>query len=181
MFAGRVERDSGERGERIVLSTIHQAKGLEWDSVFVIHLADMAFPNRRAMSEVGGLEEERRLFYVAVTRARRRLFLTYPITMGTDTLMLNQPSLFLEEIPPYLMERLELREARMTQQTHRLSSGPSASRDDWSWEGGGYEEPTIRVDEPLSAKPATKTVWKSSSKPSDAKPRTSFLRDVSEL
>jgi DNA helicase-2/ATP-dependent DNA helicase PcrA len=180
VFAGR-KKDDGGKEERIVLSTIHQAKGLEWDSVFVIHLADTAFPNRRAMSEEGGLEEERRLFYVAVTRARRRLFLTYPITLGTDSLMLNQPSLFLEEISPHLMERLELRDARMAQSTPRLSSGFRRPGDDWSWEEKGYEEPTIRVDEPTSAKPATETVWKSSSKKKSDAPPTSFLRDVDEL
>ena len=70
----------------MVLSTIHQAKGLEWDAVFVINLTDGAFPHPRALGEEGGLEEERRLFYVAATRARRQLFLTYPITSGYETM-----------------------------------------------------------------------------------------------
>ncbi|MFA7654227.1 MAG: ATP-dependent helicase [Candidatus Magasanikbacteria bacterium] len=67
---------------KIVLSTIHQAKGLEWKAVFIIGLTDGGFPHERAMSEEGGLEEERRLFYVAVTRAKKYLYLTYPMSKG---------------------------------------------------------------------------------------------------
>lgn len=85
---------------RIVLSTIHQAKGLEWDAVFVIHLTASSFPNRNALMEDGGLEEERRLFYVAVTRARKWLFLSHPATIGRDLYSFEGPSMFLEEISP---------------------------------------------------------------------------------
>ncbi len=96
--------------DRVVLSTIHQAKGLEWQAVFVMHLADQSFPSRRALAEDGGMEEERRLFYVAVTRARRELFLTYPMTLGYDVLQFQQPSTFLEEVPQTLFERVETRD-----------------------------------------------------------------------
>lgn len=88
---------------KIVLSTIHQAKGLEWDSVFVIHLTASGFPNRRAALEQGGLEEERRLFYVAVTRAKRHLYLSYPMMAGHDGFTMELPSMFLEEIDPSLV------------------------------------------------------------------------------
>lgn len=64
-------------GEQLVLSTVHSAKGLEWDTVFVINLAEGQFPNIRALPG-DELEEERRLLYVAVTRAKQRLFCTYP-------------------------------------------------------------------------------------------------------
>ena len=94
---------SSEGGQRIVLSTIHQAKGLEWDSVFVINLVDGGFPNQRAALEDGGLEEERRLFYVAVTRAKRNLFLTYPETARMGGLAWNTPSMFLQEIDERLL------------------------------------------------------------------------------
>lgn len=161
VFSGR-EKDAGGREERLVLSTIHQAKGLEWDTVFLIHLADSAFPHRRAMSEEGGIEEERRLFYVAVTRARRRLFLTYPITMGTDALMLNQPSLFLDELPPYLTERMELREVRAPHQRQSSSfREEEEERDGWSWNGGS-DEPTIQIDRDgnRSSSSSSSTLWK---------------------
>jgi len=62
---------------KIILSTIHQAKGLEWEAVFVIGLSAGQFPNDRALKEDNGLEEERRLFYVAVTRAEKYLFCSW--------------------------------------------------------------------------------------------------------
>lgn len=86
------------RGERLVLSTIHQAKGLEWDSVFLMHMNESSFPNRRAVFEKGGLEEERRLFYVAVTRAKRNLCLSHPISRRYESLAAEQPSMFLQEL-----------------------------------------------------------------------------------
>ncbi len=160
VVAGRQQAASQEE-ERMVLSTIHQAKGLEWDTVFIIHLADNAFPNRRAMVEEGGMEEERRLFYVAVTRARQRLFLTYPLTMGHDTLMFNQTSTFIEEVSPRLFERVEVRYAGASARTPRSSTG------DWSWDGGegGYEEPTLSIDRHGERTSGTSgaTVWKSAS------------------
>jgi DNA helicase-2/ATP-dependent DNA helicase PcrA len=61
-----------------VLSTVHSAKGLEWDAVHVIGLSDGLFPSDMALSAPDGLEEERRLFYVALTRARRALHLYVP-------------------------------------------------------------------------------------------------------
>jgi DNA helicase-2/ATP-dependent DNA helicase PcrA len=85
--------------ERMVLSTIHQAKGLEWDAVFIMHLSESSFPNSRALLEEGGEEEERRLFYVAVTRARRELYLTYPRIGAVGGAYLSEPSRFLSEIP----------------------------------------------------------------------------------
>ncbi len=151
--------------ERLILSTVHQAKGLEWDTIFILHLADGAFPNKRAMMEENGVEEERRLFYVAVTRARKRLYLSYPITMGADALVLNRPSMFLDELDPRLMERLELVYGGFT--SHSKKEG------DWSWDQG-YEEPVIELDNHGEYKNGSKysnkkqgnyssmTVWKSS-------------------
>ncbi|MEY4744121.1 MAG: hypothetical protein RL272_66 [Candidatus Parcubacteria bacterium] len=103
--ARRSRGAGGDVSDKIVLSTIHQAKGLEWDAVFVIHLTNSSFPNRKAAMEEGGLEEERRLFYVAVTRAKRRLYLSYPATAGRDMFTIEQPSCFLEECDP---KRLDL-------------------------------------------------------------------------
>jgi len=108
---GAVRDESSYESEKMVLSTIHQAKGLEWDAVFVINLVDGKFPNGRALEERGGLEEERRLFYVATTRARKHLFLTYPITGGYDTLTISQPSMFLQELPGDLFEQVRLKRA----------------------------------------------------------------------
>ncbi len=89
---------------RIVLSTIHQAKGLEWTAVFIINLSTGAFPSERSLREENGLEEERRLFYVAVTRAKKFLYLTYPMAGGTFGDFLAGPSPFINEIEPGLLD-----------------------------------------------------------------------------
>ena len=88
---------SGDDKEKIVLSTIHQAKGLEWEAVFIINIAAGQFPNDRASVSAGGLEEERRLFYVAITRAKKYLYLSYPLT-GNMSSYLQGPSRFLTEM-----------------------------------------------------------------------------------
>src|SRR5690606_21684001 len=96
--------------ESVCLSSVHQAKGLEWKVVFCIWLADGMFPNKRVLEEddtdESGLEEERRLFYVAVTRAKDELYLTYPQlwygSFSGETL--QYPSRFLDDIPPDLIE-----------------------------------------------------------------------------
>jgi DNA helicase-2/ATP-dependent DNA helicase PcrA len=153
--------------ERMVLSTVHQAKGLEWDTVFLIHLADGAFPNRRALDEEGGVEEERRLFYVAVTRARRRLFLSYPLTMGFDEMVLNRPSQFLDEISPRLLERIELVSAFRSRAGSSAFSSSTPARswgqhNDWPTDEAPSDGEAIihldRFGERAPAKPTT--VWK---------------------
>src|SRR5262249_56831865 len=65
--------------DRVVLSSIHQAKGLEWSRVVVMGLSEGRFPNYRSTATEEGLEEERRLFYVAVTRAKNEVALVYPM------------------------------------------------------------------------------------------------------
>ncbi len=98
--------------EQLRLSTIHQAKGLEFDVVFVIMLCDGLFPSSRSSESVEGEEEERRLFYVAITRARDELYLSYPLiramqAYGGDAMQM--PSRFLKEIPPELIDEWSLR------------------------------------------------------------------------
>jgi DNA helicase-2/ATP-dependent DNA helicase PcrA len=116
-------KNSGHKnyGDKIILSTIHQAKGLEWQTVFVINMASGAFPNDRALREDGGLEEERRLFYVAITRAKKNLFLTYPLSGSAQGRpasgwgSVSGPSMFVDEIHPDLIEdRSTLSSARST-------------------------------------------------------------------
>jgi len=99
---------SGEEGGQLILSTIHSAKGLEWDAVFVIGLAEGRFPHQNAIPG-GQWEEERRLLYVAATRARKKLYLTYPQElMNPDRSVLRTVmSPFVREINPGLYERLQ--------------------------------------------------------------------------
>lgn len=96
--------------ERLVLSTIHSAKGLEWQCVFVIWVVDGRFPSVYSFVADDELEEERRLFYVAVTRAKRYLFLTYPINVFDkgSGMLLSKPSRFLDPVTPALLDQLVL-------------------------------------------------------------------------
>ncbi len=84
--------------DRLVLSTIHSAKGLEWGVVFVPHLLDGLFPSDRALNSIESLEEERRMFYVACTRTRNQLNLTLPATVGGWAGTFTLPSRFLAEV-----------------------------------------------------------------------------------
>jgi DNA helicase-2/ATP-dependent DNA helicase PcrA len=96
--------------EKLKLSSIHQAKGLEFKVVFVIMLCEGLFPSGRSMDSPESLEEERRLFYVAVTRAKDELYLTYPImrfTRGEGASMM-QESRFIGEIPKEMLEEWRL-------------------------------------------------------------------------
>ena len=98
--------------EQIRLSTIHQAKGLEFDVVFVIMLCEGLFPSQRSLKTREGEEEERRLMYVAVTRARDELYLSYPLVRagyGGGMEALQHPSRFVNEIPKDLVEEINLR------------------------------------------------------------------------
>ena len=87
--------------------TVHSAKGLEFSAVFISGLEEGLFPHENSMLEDGGIEEERRLMYVAITRARKRLYLSY----AGSRMLHGQPrygivSRFVEEIPPQLMKWL---------------------------------------------------------------------------
>jgi DNA helicase-2/ATP-dependent DNA helicase PcrA len=102
------ETIAGERDdERLVLSSVHQAKGLEWRAVFVIGLVEDRFPNFRAGKTPEGLEEERRLFYVAATRAKDELVLVHPLASFDryGIVVVTEPSRFLRELPDGLYER----------------------------------------------------------------------------
>lgn len=106
------EQNSTRDDEQIKLSSIHQAKGLEYTVVFVIMLCDGLFPSHRSIDRPASLEEERRLFYVAVTRAKKELYLTYPLirmTRGMTNDAMQQPSRFLEEIPASLLDEWSLK------------------------------------------------------------------------
>ncbi|MDB6112185.1 MAG: UvrD/REP helicase [Pedosphaera sp.] len=98
--------------EQIRLSTIHQAKGLEFDVVFLIMLCEGLFPSARSLESVDGEEEERRLLYVAITRARNELYLSYPLIRmmpGGSGDAMQQPSRFLSEIPRELLDEWNLK------------------------------------------------------------------------
>ncbi|MBN2467408.1 MAG: ATP-dependent helicase [Deltaproteobacteria bacterium] len=102
--AGVTPPDSDD--ERLVLSTIHSAKGLEWNTVFIIWALEGKFPSSYAFNSDDEMEEERRLMYVAATRAKENLFITYPIRIydrvsGTT---FSEPSRFIKDLPSELVQ-----------------------------------------------------------------------------
>lgn len=106
------DRPASNDDEELRLTTIHQAKGLEFDTVFVIMLCEGLFPAARSLEMPDGEEEERRLMYVAITRARNELYLSYPLiraVYGTSGDSLQHPSRFIQEIPKELLEEWNLR------------------------------------------------------------------------
>jgi DNA helicase-2/ATP-dependent DNA helicase PcrA len=107
---GDVLAAEDEQEGLLTLSTIHSAKGLEWEAVFVIWLVDGRFPSYHNLHDTEEMEEERRLLYVAVTRAKRYLHLSYPIDVydRTTGLVLGKPSRFLEGLPGDVLSELQV-------------------------------------------------------------------------
>lgn len=95
---GNVVQTQDSDEERLVLSTIHSAKGLEWHSVFIIWLSEGRFPSAYALDDADAIEEELRLLYVAATRAMRNLYLSYPMSDRQWGMFFPKPSRFLERI-----------------------------------------------------------------------------------
>ncbi len=102
----------GEEDEILTLTSIHQAKGLEWNAVFLIWAAEGKFPSPRSLKEIDSEEEERRLWYVALTRAKDELYLTYPLMIVdyNRQTIIQKPSRFIMECPPALFEIWNLEE-----------------------------------------------------------------------
>jgi DNA helicase II / ATP-dependent DNA helicase PcrA len=101
------EHQAGEGQEALQMMTVHSAKGLEFDAVFMTGLEEGLFPHEQSAMERDGLEEERRLAYVAITRARNRLYLSHAQTrMLHGQTRYNIPSRFLEELPQQLLKWL---------------------------------------------------------------------------
>ncbi|HLD78504.1 MAG TPA: ATP-dependent helicase, partial [archaeon] len=114
LYGQEVAAGGSRETERLILSSVHQAKGLEWRVVFIIRMCDGDFPSDIALRETGGEEEERRIFYVASTRAKDELYLTHPlIDLGLrgDSQVLLQPSRFLREIRFTLYEQAQVEES----------------------------------------------------------------------
>jgi DNA helicase-2/ATP-dependent DNA helicase PcrA len=124
----------GDDDSSVVLMTLHSAKGLEYPVVFLIGLEDGVFPHLRAIGEPDELEEERRLAYVGITRARQRLYLTHAwARMLHGGTQYNPPSRFLDEIPEALVQSVE-----GNRRASRRSSGYGGYGSGSSGGGSGY-------------------------------------------
>ena len=106
-----------DEDETLTLTSVHQAKGLEWPVVFVIWAADGKFPSPRSLRDMEGEEEERRLWYVALTRAADQLYVSYPlmVTDYTNQTVVQRPSRFVIEVPRELYDIWSLEEENVQQ------------------------------------------------------------------
>jgi DNA helicase-2/ATP-dependent DNA helicase PcrA len=126
------DTDELDEEDQVVLMTLHSAKGLEFPAVFIVGAEEGVFPHTRALTEPDEMEEERRLAYVGITRAMRRLFISHAWSrMLFGNTQYNPPSRFLEEIPDSLVES-------KGNVTGRASYGRQSYRPRG---GGGYAEP----------------------------------------
>ncbi len=101
-----VSPGSGGEKESVILTTVHQAKGLEWKIVFIIWLAEGRFPSYLSFGSEKEIEEERRLFYVAVTRSKDQLYLLYPVTYNSrEGTIVLKASRFIKEISEHRYEK----------------------------------------------------------------------------
>jgi DNA helicase-2/ATP-dependent DNA helicase PcrA len=155
--------------DTVKLMTIHAAKGLEFSCVFAAGLEEMLFPNAMAINTREELEEERRLFYVVITRAKQRLWVTYANTRYRfGQLVQNEPSRFIEEIPEHYMDR-------------SFAGGGSKNQTQNKWGGGsafnrmkGWGNETAEAEKRYGAA----TNKKSSSTPSYLAPKTGLQKVI---
>src|SRR5687768_12384626 len=102
-----VDKEQGERDPRVMMMTLHSAKGLEFNTVVLAGLEEGLFPHSRSREDEAELEEERRLCYVGITRARKQLVLTSAARRRVfGEYQSTEPSRFIEEIPPELLEEV---------------------------------------------------------------------------
>lgn len=104
--------DKNIKDDCLIISTIHSAKGLEWDSVFIISAVDGRFPSAYSFNSSEELDEELRLMYVAATRAKNNLYITYPVNMYDYSMdmVLSKPSRFLDKISNDILEHWDITE-----------------------------------------------------------------------
>lgn len=126
-LVGEMVVSGGEDDELLTLTSVHQAKGLEWKALFIIWAAEGKFPSPRSLREIDSEEEERRLWYVSLTRAKDELYITYPLMM-TDynrQTVIQKPTRFVTECPPAMFEIWDLEEESISQ-PHPLISLPAS-------------------------------------------------------
>jgi DNA helicase-2/ATP-dependent DNA helicase PcrA len=174
--------------DTVKLMSIHAAKGLEFGCVFAAGLEEMLFPNALAINSREELEEERRLFYVVITRAKERLWISYANTRYRfGNLIQNEPSRFLEELPEQYLDR-SFAGGGMRNQSNRSAYGSNGGGGGW---GGGQSanQAEKRYGPPPSKKASTPTSTtpsyispKPPGKPVEHTPSADFVAsDVSNL
>jgi DNA helicase II / ATP-dependent DNA helicase PcrA len=135
--------DDDENDDKVSLMTIHSAKGLEFPAVFVVGLEENLFPSQMSMESREDLEEERRLFYVAITRAEKKLTISFANSRYRwGNLISCEPSRFIEEIDPQFLEEIGIRQVR-----NNFFFDEKPER----WENSGSTQPLKTVYQKLNA------------------------------
>lgn len=151
--------DEAERRGQVTLMTVHTAKGLEFPYVFVTGMEDGTFPHKRSMDDEGELAEERRLAYVALTRAQKRLYLTRAASRSAWGSVEQMPaSRFLDDLPAEVVEvRSESTRERLWQTAHERAHQRQFS--DSEWGGYGDEGPVVGSGRKRSWDKGTGSSW----------------------
>lgn len=157
-FLGHAALEAGEHAaaqgqDAVQLMSMHSAKGLEFQTVFITGLEEGLFPHENARNEPDGLEEERRLMYVAITRARRQLYLTHAQQrMLHGQIRYNLPSQFLQEIPDNLVRSFSFRTAKPVPATTPVARAANARAENY------HPRPVPRREANLPYKVGTRVV-----------------------
>ena len=127
---GGAEAAAEAAAPAVSLMTVHAAKGLEFDSVYVVGVEEGLFPHHYSLDSEPEVEEERRLLYVAMTRARRQLALVHAASRGRwGKVAYNEPSRFLDALPPRLAARRQVIDARRQRRRRRPYARPQLPED----------------------------------------------------
>ena len=138
-----------EDGGAVTMMTLHSAKGLEFPNVFMIGMEENLFPSMRSRDDPARMEEERRLCYVGITRARERLYLSHASRrMLYNQMQFNDRSRFIDDIP-----------ARLIEDVSERRGGFAASRQD-GWQSGQWRQPAWSKGSSFAQKPETASAWK---------------------
>jgi len=141
------ENQAGEGQDALQMMTVHSAKGLEFDAVFITGLEEGLFPHENSAKQADGVEEERRLMYVAITRARKRLYLSFSQTrMLHGQTRYNVRSRFFDELPTNTLKWL-------TPRIDALGRGQSGAfrQNTYGHRSSAWEESAVRHDQPVPA------------------------------
>jgi DNA helicase-2/ATP-dependent DNA helicase PcrA len=148
MLLTDMDNKEDEGDERITLMTVHSSKGLEYKYIYIVGCEDKLFPSERAMESADGLEEERRLFYVALTRAKAEATLSYcDMRFKWGNMEFSQPSRFLREIDPRYVECDEDLSARPPRAAEGEGEGLSGRMGSFSRGGYGGPKPAAQRTE----------------------------------
>ena len=138
-----------EDGGAVTMMTLHSAKGLEFPNVFMIGMEENLFPSMRSRDDPARMEEERRLCYVGITRARERLYLSHASRrMLYNQMQFNDRSRFIDDIP-----------ARLIEDVSERRGGFAPSRQD-GWQSGQWRQPAWSKGSSFAQKPETASAWK---------------------